>query len=107
MRCPLFDKIVNKWALQVLYVDLLHFLQAYNVVWTSQTLVFGKVQFFFSGLMARPTYQPPVRHSDPNAPLGENRSLTSLSHENQLLDLNKQFFKSSSGYNDYIMCDWS
>jgi len=69
MRCPLFDKIVNKWALQVLYVDLLHFLQAYNIVWTSQTLVFGKVQFFFSGLMAGPTYQPLVRHSNPDAPL--------------------------------------
>src|SRR5882757_6345592 len=69
-----FDKIVNKWALQVLYVDLLHFLQAYNIVWTSQTLVFGKVQFFFSGLMVGPTYQPPVRHSNPNAPLCLNTS---------------------------------
>jgi hypothetical protein len=32
-------------------------------------MIFGEVQFFFSGLTAGPTYQPPVRHSNPDTPL--------------------------------------
>ena len=49
------------------YIDL--HLQAYSVVWTSQTLFLGKVHFFFSGLTAGPTYRPLVRHSNPDTPL--------------------------------------
>ena len=30
---------------------------------------FGKVDLFFSDLTAGPTYQPPVRYSDPGTPL--------------------------------------
>ena len=29
----------------------------------------GEVLFFFSGLMAGPTYRPPARHSNPDTPL--------------------------------------
>ena len=36
---------------------------------TSPTSFFGEVLFFFSGLTAGPTYRPPVRHSNPDAPL--------------------------------------
>ena len=33
------------------------------------TRFLGEVQFFFSGLAAEPTYQPPVRDSNPDTPL--------------------------------------
>ena len=36
---------------------------------TSPTSFLGEVHFFFSGLPAGPTYRPPVRHSNPDAPL--------------------------------------
>ena len=32
-------------------------------------LFFRQSPFFFSGLTAGPTYRPPVRHSNPDAPL--------------------------------------
>ena len=32
-------------------------------------MILGEVNFFFSGLVTGPTYQPPVWHSNPNTPL--------------------------------------
>ena len=34
----------------------------------------GEGPFFFSGLTAGPTYQPSVRHSNPDTPLSEGES---------------------------------
>ena len=40
-----------------------------DLLGTSPTSFSGEVLFFFSGLTARPTYQPLVQHSNADTPL--------------------------------------
>ena len=46
-----------------------------DLLGTSPTSFLGEVLFFFSGLTAGPTYQPPVRHSNPDTPLRNGQPL--------------------------------
>ena len=62
-------KIMNKTGCSSTLHRSIMFLQFHHVVWTSQILFLGKVQFFFSGLTAGPTYQPLVQDSNPDTPL--------------------------------------
>ena len=74
-QCDLiFGKMINKNLFRVLYIDLYTPTSSPCMVLleTSPTSFLGEVHFFFSGLMAGPTYRPPVRHSNPDTatPLG-------------------------------------
>ena len=58
--------------IRVLYCDLLHFDKLIMLYYTHMdlpNLFSGEGPFFFSGLTARPTYQPSVWHSNPDTPL--------------------------------------
>ena len=82
-RChPVFDKIMNYKLFRVLYIDIYTPTSSlcYMVLLeTFPTYFLGEVQFFFSGLMVGPTYRPPVRHSDPDTPLGLVQYISSQS----------------------------
>ena len=58
----------------LIYVSI----QAHYVVWSSSEApqpLFSAKSIFFSGLTAGPTYQPPVWHSNPDAPLENFESI--------------------------------
>ena len=76
-------KIVYKWALWVLYCDLLHFdklIMLYHTCMDLPNLFSEKGSFFFFSLMAGPTYQPSVWHSNPNFPLISHYTRQKLFH---------------------------
>jgi len=63
---------MNNQAIRVLYVDLLYSYELTMLYGPPQdlpNLFFRRSPFFFSGLTAGPTYQPPVQHSNPDTPL--------------------------------------
>ena len=74
--------LVKEWITYCFKCCILIYIlvQAYYAAWSSseppQPLFQVKSIFFFSGLTAEPTYRPPVRHSNPDAPL-EDHALTS------------------------------
>jgi hypothetical protein len=80
----LFGKIMNNQAVRVLYVDLLYSYELtvlYRPPWDLPNHFLGEVLFFFSGLTAGPTYQPLVRHSNPDTPLFRDEYSSNLKRE--------------------------
>ena len=78
-QSPQSSMSLNNMLFRELYIDLcIHTssLCCMVLLGTSPTSFFGEVHFFFSGLTAGPTYRPPVRHSNPDAPLPSSLQAT-------------------------------